>query len=136
VDRRRLGQRVFSDPLARRDLEAIVHPRVYDAIQEWFSDQARQRRCTFAVADIPLLFETSHQKDFDRVIVTACSEDAQLRRIIARDGLSEADARTRMASQFPTADKVAGADYVIWTDGSTDDTDRQVDEVYRALAIQ
>jgi len=134
LDRRRLGETVFTDSIARRDLEAIVHPRVYQAIQDWFAHQATGERHTFAVADIPLLFETGHHKEFDRVVVTACSEDTQLRRIIARDGLSEEDARRRMATQFPTADKVATADYVIWTDRSKDETDRQVDEVYRALA--
>jgi dephospho-CoA kinase len=133
VDRRRIGQAVFSDPLARRDLEAIVHPPVYDAIQQWFGERASRQRHTFAVADIPLLFETGHQEDFDRVVVTACNEETQLQRLIERDGLSEADARSRMASQLPTADKVTAADYVIWTDGSQDDTDRHVDDVYRAL---
>ena len=65
-----------------------------------------------AVADIPLVFETGHQRDFDRVVVVACPPDEQLRRVIARDGISEAEARTRQDAEWPIADKVVLADDV------------------------
>ena len=90
-----LGRIIFADRAARADLEAIVHPDVYRRIREWF---ARLPPATpVAIADIPLLFETGHQHDFDRVIVCACAPAEQLRRLVARDGLSEPDARARLA---------------------------------------
>jgi dephospho-CoA kinase len=78
------------------------------------------------------LFETGAGETFDKIIVTACTPDAQLARLIAR-GLTEAAARQRMAAQWPTDKKIARADFVVNTDGTFDDTNRQVDEIYRAL---
>ncbi len=131
LDRRALGALVFKDPEARRDLERIVHPAVYAAIGHWLDRLPGQTRC--AVADIPLLFETGHQGDFDRVVVVACPPDEQLRRAIARDGISDAEARGRLAAQWPIAEKVALADDVIWTTGSRAETEHEVDALVRRL---
>jgi dephospho-CoA kinase len=131
LNRRALGQIVFSNRAARANLEAIIHPEVYQRISEWFANLPSGTR--LAIADIPLLFETGHQHDFDCVIVCACDPAEQLRRVIARDGLSVEAARARLDAQWPIGDKVARADYVISTDGSFDETTRAVREVYGAL---
>jgi dephospho-CoA kinase len=135
VDRRRLGTLVFADASARADLEAILHPLVYAAIAEWFDALDRAGVETLGVADIPLLFETGHEKDFDTVIVAACPPDVQVRRVMARDGLAEPDARRRLEAQWPIDEKTRRADFVILTDGSHEETDRQVDRVWRVLAM-
>ena len=70
LDRAALARIVFGDRVARADLEAIVHPDVYRRISDWFADLPAGTRV--AIADIPLLFETGHQHDFDRVVVCAC----------------------------------------------------------------
>ena len=132
LDRSSLGRIVFNDRAARADLEAIVHPEVYRRISEWLATLPPRTRV--AIADIPLLFETGHTHDFDRVVVVACDAREQLRRIIARDGLSERDARARLDSQWPIEEKEARADYVIKTDGSVADTDSQVRTVYELLS--
>jgi dephospho-CoA kinase len=134
LDRASLGRIVFNDRAARADLEAIVHPEVYRRIGEWLA--ALPARTRVAIADIPLLFETGHTHDFDRVVVVACDSREQLRRIIARDGLSERDARARLDSQWPIEEKEARADYVINTDGTVADTDGQVRTVYEQLAAE
>jgi len=131
LDRRALAARVFADPLARTDLERIIHPAVYAAITDWFA--ALPLATPRAVADIPLLFETGRHTDFDRVVVVACPPDEQLRRVMLRDGMTEADARARIDAQWPIAEKVARADDVIWTTGSFADTERQVDGWVRGL---
>ena len=131
LDRAALGRIVFTDRAARTDLEAIVHPEVYRRIGEWFA--ARPPATRLAIADIPLLFETGHDHDFERVIVAACDPQQQLRRLMQRDGLSEAEARARLNAQWPIEEKVARADYVIRTDGSVADTDSQVRTVYEML---
>src|SRR5689334_8981831 len=128
LDRSSLGRLVFSDRAARADLEAIVHPEVYRRIGEWLATLPPGTR--IAIADIPLLFETGHTHDFDRVVVVACDPREQLRRLLSRDGLTEHDARARLDSQWPIEEKVARADYVIRTDGTVADTDRQVRAVY------
>lgn len=133
VDRRALAAIVFSDPAARQDLESIVHPLVYERIESWFDSLPA---APFAVADIPLLFETGRDEEFDRVIVVACPLDLQVRRVVARDRVPEADARARIAAQWPIDDKVARADYVISTDGTFADTDRQVDALIDRLRAE
>ena len=131
VDRKKLGPMVFGDAAARRDLEAIVHPAVYRAIAaglrafELMGDP-------MAVVDVPLLYETGAEKGFDRVIVTACRPETQISRLVDR-GLTEDAARQRLATQWPTDKKAARADFVIRTDGSFADTNRQLDDILKSL---
>jgi dephospho-CoA kinase len=131
LDRAALAQIVFSDRTARADLEAIVHPEVYRRIREWSASLPLGTRV--AIADIPLLFETGHQHQFEPVIVSACSPAEQVRRIMTRDSLSEPDAWARLAAQWPIDEKIARADYVIRTDGTHAETIRQVRAVYDRL---
>jgi len=128
VDRQKLAPIVFADPAARRDLETIVHPAVYRAIAAALRAFELVERAPLVVVDVPLLFETGHGGDFDQVVVTACSPDLQLQRLIDR-GLTDAEARQRIAAQWPTEEKTARADYVIATGGTFEETDAQVDRV-------
>jgi len=132
VDRAALGPIVFSDLSARRDLEAIVHPAVYRAITAGLRAFELTGGGAFAVVDVPLLYETGAADKFDRVVVTVCPEAMQLARLEGR-GLAAPAARQRLAAQLPAADKAARAHFVIRTDGTFEDTDRQVDDVVRAL---
>jgi dephospho-CoA kinase len=136
LDRVRLGQIVFADPAARRDLEAIVHPAVYEGLDRWFAQLGRNGYAGPAVADIPLLFETGRVADVDLVVVVACDPERQVTRLRERDGLDESQARQRLAAQWPIADKVARADVVISTDGSFADTNAQVDALVARLRAQ
>jgi dephospho-CoA kinase len=131
IDRRKLGAIVFSDPARRQTLEAIVHPAVRRATDEWFA--GLPDGTPFAVADIPLLYETGRDRDFDTVIVTAVDPEIQVRRVVHRDRLTEAEAQQRVAAQMPIGEKVQRADYVIRTAGTIEDTDRQVRGVFEAL---
>jgi dephospho-CoA kinase len=124
---------VFADSHARSDLEQIIHPAVKGAIDVWFDSLAHTSH-RFAVADVPLLYETGRDRDFETVIVTACDPDAQIQRVMTRDGATEAEARARIAAQLPIDEKVRRADYVIRTDGTIEETDAQVRVVHRALA--
>jgi dephospho-CoA kinase len=132
LDRKRLADIVFADPAARRDLEAIIHPRVREATEHWL-DRLEPAAHPFAVVAIPLLYEAGREHDFDAVIATVCTPEAQLQRLMSRDGLSEDDARARIATQLPAAEKAARADYVIRTDGSAAETDAQVLSLARTL---
>jgi dephospho-CoA kinase len=133
LDRRHLGSIVFADEAARRDLERIVHPAVKAAIDQWLQSMASDGH-KLAVAVIPLLYETGRERDFDVVITTACRGDEQLRRVMSRDSLNETQARQRITAQLSTEEKVRRADYAIWTDGTVENTRRQVVEILEQLA--
>ena len=132
LDRARLGRIVFADAEARRRLEAITHPRV----REWMAERQREaleRGERRVVLDIPLLFENGLETGMGAVLLAYAPEAVQIRRLIERSGLSEAEARARLAAQLPIEDKVARSTYVIDNSGSLDATREQVQKVWREL---
>ena len=133
LDRRRLGSIVFADAPARRDLEQIIHPSVRRAIDGFFT--ALPPDTPFGVADIPLLYETGRQSDFDAVIVVACDPATQVTRVMARDTLAREEAERRVAAQLSIEEKARRADYVVDSTGTHADTDRQVARSARSLAM-
>lgn len=138
LDRARLAGIVFADERARRDLEDIIHPFVYADIARWITSLASDAGTpapAVAIADVPLLFESGHAADFDRVIVVACPRDQQVARLMARDGLDRAEAERRLASQWPIDRKRDRADFVIDTSQRFEDTDRQVRDVAQRLGL-
>jgi dephospho-CoA kinase len=135
VDRSRLGPIVFADPSARRELEAIVHPAVYRAIAAGLRAFELVGDDPFAIVDVPLLYETGAENAFDRVIVTSAPPEVQITRLRER-GLTEEAARQRLAAQWPTEKKTSRADFVVKTDGTFEETNQQVDAIYRSLAAR
>jgi len=131
MDRVRVAQIVFKDKRARLDLEAIIHPAVQKAVDDFFA--SLPKRTPFAVADVPLLFETGREKQFQSVIVVACPREMQLERIIERNKLSKEDAERRLSAQWPIDKKIDKATYVIRTDKTFDDTNAQVDALIASL---
>jgi dephospho-CoA kinase len=134
MDRVRIAQIVFKDKRARLDLEAIIHPAVQKAVDEFFA--TLPKRTPFAVADIPLLFETGRENQFNAVVVVACPRDVQLQRLMERNKLSKEDAERRLGAQWPIDKKVDKAHHVIRTDGTFEETDRQVAELIQKLAAK
>ena len=132
LDRATLGGIVFGDPAARRDLEAIIHPAV----------RARASALTAAAAEgavavqvIPLLVETGQQDNFDQVVVVDVEPEVQLSRIMARDGLSEPDARARLRAQASREARLAAADVVLQNNGTTADLAVAVDRLWAQWEI-
>jgi dephospho-CoA kinase len=112
LDRKALGARVFADAEARRRLEAITHPAIRTAMR---AETARLAAAGHALAfyDTPLLYEVGLERDLELVVVVWAPPEAQLARLRARDGLTQAEAEARLASQLPLAEKAARADVVI-----------------------
>ena len=133
LDRKRLGAIVFGDPERRRRLEAITHPAVRQRQQRILSVLEEEEFEGVVIWDVPLLFETKSQGTMDRVVVVVADDATQLARLMGRDGSAEPDARARMASQMPLADKAKQAHYVIDNSGTRAETEKQVREVQRAL---
>jgi dephospho-CoA kinase len=113
--RHELARLVFSDSLARKRLEGILHPRIrmiwQGQIQKWRAE-GKQR----AVVVIPLLFETRAEASFDEIICVSCTAGSQGRRLQAR-GWDRQQIEQRIQAQWPVEKKMALANYVVWTEG-------------------
>ncbi|MDM7936119.1 MAG: dephospho-CoA kinase [Cyanobium sp. CZS 48M] len=123
IDRAALGRIVFADGAERAWLEALIHPLVrarFDA------DLARLATAPVVVLMIPLLFEAGLEGLCSEVWLVDCEEDQQLKRLMARDRLSEAEARARVAAQWPLERKRPLADLVIENSGAVEALDQQL----------
>ncbi len=129
-----LAQRIFSDPEARATLNRITHPRIGERMREEIA-AARARGVSVLVAVIPLLLENNRRDLVDCVIVVAVDAATQEARLIQRDGLSRPEARSRMATQMPIAEKVKRADYVIDNAGDLASTEARVDALWQRLGL-
>jgi len=133
LDRARLGEIVFPDPVKRKRLEAITHPAIRARFEKIMADLERAGWDGILIWDAALLVESGGNKKMDRLVVVTTDAATQLRRLMGRDGVSEEAARVRTASQMPLAVKARYADYVIDNSGTPEQTEARVREVYRAL---
>jgi len=126
LDRAAVGALVFADPHRRRRLEEITHPRIRAVMAQRILDGLASD-APLVVADIPLLHETGRQDEFEGVMVVYADPAVQLRRLLTRDHLDEAEARRRIAAQLPIGEKRDRATW--WIDNSGDElsTADQVD---------
>jgi dephospho-CoA kinase len=132
LNRSRLAQLVFADREARRVLDGLIHPRVEAELQARVAE-LEARGAELVLVEVPLLFETGREGAFDRVIVVAAPAALQIRRLRGRDRRGEAEIRGILAAQWPVADKVARADYVVDNGGSRRRTRRQVKNIWGSL---
>jgi dephospho-CoA kinase len=151
IDRRALGAIVFADPAALRRLEQIVHPAVHQRIKDWLeqvalNDERRTKndeessqahrssliahRYTVAVIDAIKLLESGWKPLCDAIWVVTCTPEQQIERLMTTRGMSEAEARTRLAAQPPQSEKVAQADVVIDNSGALEQTRQQVEAAW------
>jgi dephospho-CoA kinase len=133
LDRKRLGAIVFADAARRKRLEEITHPAIRVRQQRILSVFEEEAFEGIVIWDVALLIETGGAKSMDRVVVVIADAETELRRLMARDGFPEEEARRRVASQMPLAEKARLADYAIDNSGSRGETEGRVREVYRAL---
>jgi dephospho-CoA kinase len=136
LDRARLGAIVFADPERRRILETITHPAIQARRQARLAELAAREFAGLVVQDIPLLVEVGATRQVDRVVVVYVTPAVQLARLMARDGLGEAEARRRIESQMPLDDKARRAHYVIDNDDGPAETAAQVRAVHAALLAE
>jgi dephospho-CoA kinase len=130
IDRRALADLVFADPGALSALEAIVHPLVLEAIERRLASAAGSDQVVVVV--IPLLVEVGWDRA-DSVVVVDCPEEVAVRRLVEGRGMTEEDARRRVAAQADRATRLAAADHVLTNDGTLDDLRAQVDALWAGL---
>jgi dephospho-CoA kinase len=132
LDRKKLGARIFNDAAERAALGAITHPRIRDLALERTTALA-QTGAPIAIYDAPLLIENRLHEGMNGVILVVCPEAVQLERLRTRDGLTDEQARARVASQMPLPQKRAHATWVIDNGGSLAQTRAQVEQVISQL---
>jgi dephospho-CoA kinase len=135
LNRAAMGALVFTDESARKRLEAIVHPLVFDRIVDL---EAHAPEDSIVVHDIPLLAESGRASapdrgGFDAVIVVDAPQDVQVERMVRDRSWTEADALSRIAAQASPEDRRAIATYVVENTGSREDLRRNVEKVYGEL---
>jgi len=122
-----MAQLIFTDAVARKKLEAILHPRIADAWRTQ-AELWRKEGKPLGVVVIPLLYETGAEQLFDSVICSACTPSTQHERLLAR-GWTPEEIQQRIAAQMPIGEKMARARHVIWTEGGLDIHARQLDRI-------
>lgn len=132
LDRRRLRERIFSDPAKRDRLEAIVHPRVY-AQMELLLDCLE---APYAIVVVPLLIESGARKLVDRVLVVDSPEELQIERTQRRDGTTRAAVKKILAAQLDRSARLSAADDVIENDTSVEALEKAVSRLHRQYLSQ
>ena len=122
IDRKALGEKVFSDANERKKLEEFIHPKVKAEILKIFTES--NDTCLFV--SIPLLFETGFDKMFDKILFIECDNDIRLERLMKRNNFTKEQALKRMNSQLPQDEKIIKSDFVIHNNTSQEELEKQV----------
>lgn len=126
LDRRKMAAVVFRDPERRRELEAILHPRIRDRFEQVL-DALEKAGHEVAVYEVPLLFERNLQGEMKAVILVTAPMDVRVARVRSRDDVTETEVRARIAAQMDEDQKRRRADYIIENNGSLDELRREVE---------
>jgi dephospho-CoA kinase len=132
IDRSKLAAIVFADPAKLARLNAIVHPRVHAAMLQKFAEWQRAGDRDIVFVEAALLVEAGFEKQLDDLVITWCTPEQQLQRLLAR-GHSQTDAQRRIASQLPASEKLQHATYKIDCSLTLEDTRRQVADLIGTL---
>ncbi len=133
IDRKRLGARVFASSELLERLNSLVHPAVFRLEAKMLAQIAAKDPDGIAVLEAAILIETGRSRQFDRIILTVCSEEEQISRGMTRDGLSREEVMARLRHQMPADEKRPFANYVIDTGLPKSETAKRVESVYQEL---
>jgi len=129
IDRAKLAQLVFNDDVALKDLENIIHPLVRERTNKLMSAQTPE---TIIVNEIPLLLEKKMESLFDFLVIVISTEKNRLERL-SQKGLTEDQAKARIAKQVNDDTRKAAADFLIVNDGNLDQLDTDVQKIWQTL---
>lgn len=135
IDRKKLGRIIFSKEKERLVLNQIIHPHVFEAAKMFI-----QKKEGLIFLDMPLLFETLPQAKkeglyFEQIVLVFASQEIQLCRLMARDGLGQKEAMKKIKAQMPLMEKLKLADIILYNDKDLEDLYRQADEMLRILTV-
>lgn len=128
INRRKVSELVFHDSVKRKALEEIIHPYVFERMEE----EIRESEEAIVILDVPLLFETGLDQRCDQTLVVTAPEETILKRLREK-GFSEPEIKARLSAQKPQEEKALLADFVIENKGSFEDAQKQVHDIWTAL---
>lgn len=131
LNRSALRQRIFGSPVEKQQLESILHPLIYAEIEA----QIDRLESDYCVLAIPLLLETQHKYQVDRILVVDCSTDRQIQRVITRDNVDENQVAAIIASQASRQQRLAAADDVIDNSGAVQQLAEQVKTLHNSYLL-
>ncbi len=132
LDRKKLGQIVFSDEKAKTVLENILHPLIQQEVIKQ-KQQLERKGEKLAFYDVPLLFEKNLQKNFDATVLIWCDPKTQLERLMKRNSLTKEEALSRISNQIPLIQKVKWATHCVDNSGDMEDLENQIRRLIAAL---
>ncbi len=133
INRSRLGKIIFSDEKERRFLNELIHPLVFEKKKEVINRLEKEGRYNIFVSEAALTIEAGFADFFDKIIMTYCKKEDQIKRLIERDGISRKQAIKLIRSQMQPQEKLKYADYIIDSSGSLQSTVEQTERIYRNL---
>jgi len=133
IDRRKLGEIVFSDPEKRAWLSSCIHPKVFAAFTTQIKHLRDSRSAAIIVFDAALLIETGYYRNMDKTVVVYAEQEQQIGRLASRDGFTREHALARIRSQMPLAQKCEHADYVVDNTGTWEYAERQAAKIFQKL---
>lgn len=133
IDRKLLASEVFGSAERLQQLNTIVHPAVFRLERQMLDSWEAANPNSVAVIEAAILVETGRHTFFDCLIVTTCTEEKQIIRGMKRDHLTRAEVQARLERQMPAAEKAGYGDYIIDTNGTKENTLRQVNEMFEQL---
>ncbi len=136
IDRKKLGEVIFSSPLKRKKLESLTHPAIAEALKANIATYFSKNEPHFWFYEAALLFEADRQNDFCEVWVVSCDPEIQIQRLMSRSGIDRKKAEERVASQMPAKKKEALADVVIYNNGTLDELKASVMQHLKNLEIR
>jgi dephospho-CoA kinase len=135
INRSRLGKIVFSDEKERRFLNELIHPLVFEKKKEVINRLEEKGHYNIFVSEAALTIEAGFADFFDKIIMTYCKKEDQIKRLMERDGISRKQAVALMKSQMQPQEKLKYADYIIDSSGSIQSTIEQTERIYRNLMM-
>ncbi|GIO39334.1 dephospho-CoA kinase [Paenibacillus antibioticophila] len=135
LNRKRLGEIVFSDPVERKALEDITHPAIRREMKAELEALERENPERLVVADIPLLYESGLENLYEKIMVVYVPRSLQLERLMQRDALTVQEAELRLAAQMDIEEKRRRADILIDNSRSYEETESQIDDFWRSRVL-
>jgi dephospho-CoA kinase len=135
LDRKKLGEIVFSDKQARIDLQEVLHPLIRARMKQQMDAGEKSHPKQLVVVDVPLLYESRLESQFKAVVVVYVDRETQIRRLIQRDSITLRQAEHRLNAQMSIEEKKERADYVIDNRGTLEDTKKQIDALWKKIHV-